>query len=432
MSYKLFKILLSIFCSIIAFDVACQSNLTLNDAIVIGLSQSDNVKVSTLNSEIAQKQVYKANAGMLPRIDWNVNVGSSYNNVNQEFVDGRIINRFGRTIAPNTNLTLSWTLFDGGKMRSRYDLLQAQSDLEKRNTEIVKEELINTIADQYYSIARQKESIIFLKKNISFYEDRYRITKERWELGKGTKPDVLQSQNDLNIQKNSIEIAESSLRDLKAALNLTLNRDANIDFDVVELISEKKQYDSNNMLNQIMQKDDMIKFFDQQIAINQINETDLKGNTKPRINFSSALGYSLNNTNAGLILLNQNLGLNAAVNATWNLYDAGHNRKQIEINRLRTNVIEQQKAAYINGIKSKLHIALNRYELGNKLVEMSQENKSIAEENLSINIEKFKLGASTILEVNDAQQRFDNAANSFINAKFDLKLIELEIEKLLR
>lgn len=421
-----------IFISTTGLISQAQKVLTLDDAIAIGLSQNENIRLSKMTYELAEKQIYKSNAGMLPRIDWNLNLGSSYNNVNQEFVDGRIINRLGRTIAPNTNLALNWTLYDGGKMRSRYDLLQAQFQMEKRNAEIIKEELINIICDQYYAIAKQIERIIFLKKNISFYEERYRITKERWELGKGIKPDVLQSQNDLNIQKNEIDIAESTLRDLKSILNLSLNNEADFDFEVVSNNFENKQFNSEHILDLILQNDDNLKLLDQQIAINLINESDLKGNDKPRVGITSSFGYSLNNTNAGLILLNQNLGLNAAINASWNIYDGGHNKKQLEINKLRTNLIQQQKANYINNIKSKLNIALNRYELSKKLLGLSGENKKIAEENLNINIEKFKLGASTILEVNDAQQRFDNASNALINAKFDLKLTELEIEKLLR
>ena len=61
------------------------------------------------------------------------------------------------------------------------------------------------------------------------------------------------------------------------------------------------------------------------------------------------------------------------------------------------------------------------------LQELEKANIEIAEENLNISNEKFKLGASTILEINDAQTRFNEAKNRLINAEFNLNLAALDI-----
>ena len=55
------------------------------------------------------------------------------------------------------------------------------------------------------------------------------------------------------------------------------------------------------------------------------------------------------------------------------------------------------------------------------------ENKALAVENLEISLEKFKLGASTILELNDAQTRFNTAMSRLVNAQFNVKISELNL-----
>jgi outer membrane protein TolC len=61
------------------------------------------------------------------------------------------------------------------------------------------------------------------------------------------------------------------------------------------------------------------------------------------------------------------------------------------------------------------------------LLELEKENKAIAAENLSISLEKFKLGSSTILEINDAQTRYNTVLNRLVSAQFNVKISQLEL-----
>ncbi|HMS68514.1 MAG TPA: TolC family protein, partial [Saprospiraceae bacterium] len=63
-------------------------------------------------------------------------------------------------------------------------------------------------------------------------------------------------------------------------------------------------------------------------------------------------------------------------------------------------------------------------------LEVEETNKTIAEENLQISLEKFRLGGSTILDLNEAQQRYDAALNRYVDAYYDVRFAELEIERI--
>jgi outer membrane protein len=409
-----------------------QEVLTLDQAKKICIQNNYQLQLSKMDAEASSMQVYKSNAGITPRVDWNVNLGTAVNQVNQKFVDGRLIDRNGRTFAPSTNLALNWTLYDGNRMQTRYKILQSQSDA----TQIVSQDFEDNIANQvsvaYYNIVRQKETINFLKTIIKYYEERLTITKGRWEIGRGSKLDYLQSQNDLNTQLTAIQSAEVSLLNQKILLNVLITRDPQTLFDVEPLSPLPASYTFEEVFAKAIGQSEELMSIEKNIEINKLLVKELEGNKLPRIGLNSTLGYSLSNTNAGLILLNQNIGINAALTSTWNLYDGKHNKKQIQIGNYRTSIFEKEKEMVLARIKSEIIIAINQLESNKKTYVLEEENKKLAEENLNIALEKFKLGGSTILELNDAQQRYDNALNRHVNAFYNVKMAELEIERILR
>ncbi len=409
-----------------------QEILTLEKATSICIQNNYQLQISKMNTEVSRMQVYRANAGLTPRIDWNVNLGTAVNQVNQKFVDGRLIDRNGRTFSPSSNVSLNWTLYDGDRMENRYKILKSQSESNQIATEDVKESIIDQVESAYYNLVRQKETIAYLKTIIKYYEERLTITKGRWDIGRGSKLDYLQSQNDLNTQLTAIQNAEVSLANQKVLLNLLMNRDPQIEFDVEALLETTKIYTIDKVYDEAVAKSEALLMIEKEIEINKLLGKELHGNYLPRIGVNSTIGYSLNNTNAGLILLNQNIGINAAITSSWNLYDGRHNKKQIEINNFQMSILEKEKEMVIARIKSEIVMAINQLESSKKTYLLEDINKKLAEENLNIALEKFRLGGSTILELNDAQQRYDNALNRYVNAFYATKFAELEIQKLNR
>jgi len=64
------------------------------------------------------------------------------------------------------------------------------------------------------------------------------------------------------------------------------------------------------------------------------------------------------------------------------------------------------------------------------LLSFEELNRTIAEENLSISLQKFRLGGSSILELNEAQRVYDTALNRLVNAQYNIKISELELLRL--
>ena len=422
-------IILITFC--VANVALSQNILTLEEARTLALNNNLDIQAANLEAKSAGMQVYKANAGLLPRIDWNFNSSGSFNKVNLEFIDGRTLDRYGRSFAPGSNVSLNWTIYDGNRMQNRYDMLKKQSEFANVAAKQTTEELLNSTTELYYSIARQKYLLEFLRSGLRFYQERLSITEERWKVGRGSKLDYLQSQNDLNSQLAAIQNGELALTNMKVNMNLLLNRTPDLQFETEDIKADVNPYTYDQMLEKAVAGDETLQLMEKSIELNTLNIKDWQGSRMPRVGFTTALGYNYSQTNAGQILNSQTLGINGALTATWNLFDGGHTHKQIEIAKQQGSILETRKALQVARIKTNVTLALQSIKAAQTNLNLEEQNKVLAEENLSIALEKFKLGASTILELNDAQQRYDASIQRFIDAVFALHFAKLNASQLI-
>lgn len=407
-----------------------QPTLTLNEAISIALENNFGIQVAELQQKAEAMQVYKSNVGMGPDIDLNAGFNASGNNVNQNFTDGRVINRWGRTLNPNVNISLGMTLYDGGRMQAAYERLGLQSQMSELQSRLIIQNTVEEVMETYYDITRFKETLDFLETIITYYEERLKITEERWNVGQGSKLDFLQSKTDLNVQLSELAIAKNNLENTKVILNGILNRDPSTDFIIESIDNIGSDYMLEELIAQAKTGNRDILLLQKSLQISQKQEEELEAATKPQILLNSAIGYNYNNTTAGFLLSNRSVSANVGVTARYNLYDGSHRKKQIEISRLNSQIIEKQQESLEAQIINDLTQAYNQYISDKGILQFEEENKEIAEENLSISIEKFRLGGSTILELNEAQRAYDTALNRLVNAQYNIKVSELELLRL--
>jgi outer membrane protein len=64
-------------------------------------------------------------------------------------------------------------------------------------------------------------------------------------------------------------------------------------------------------------------------------------------------------------------------------------------------------------------------------LQQQEESYQLASRVLDIQLERFSIGASTILDLRAAQASFEQAAGSLVNAKYIAKLSETELKRLM-
>lgn len=130
------------------------------------------------------------------------------------------------------------------------------------------------------------------------------------------------------------------------------------------------------------------------------------------------------------MLSNQNLGLNAGLTASWNLFDGFKNHTQVQNSKLQ---VFSSKLEY-NNLQSEVEAAILKgwYNLQNALevMKLEEENYIVAKENVTVALERFRIGSSNSIELMTAQKSFEDAQSRLITERYNAKTAETELMRL--
>ena len=312
-------------------------------------------------------------------------------------------------------------------MNATYDRLGLLSEFSMEESKLLIQSTVVEVMEVYYDINRQKSTVNYLKTIINYYQEQVKITEERWKVGKGSKLDFLQSQINLNAQLSEMARAENSLKNAKITLNGLLNREPNETYDIENVETAAANYQIETLTNLAKTKNRDILLLQKARQISLKQEEQFQADRKPTISLNGALGYNFNSSTAGFLVSNSNVFSSVGIASRWNFYDGNHRKNQIAISKINTQIIEKQQENLDAQILIDLTLAFNQYRSDEELLAFEEQNKTLAEENLSIALEKFRLGGSSILELNEAQRGFDTALNRLVNAEYNIKISELEL-----
>ncbi|TDO83653.1 outer membrane protein TolC [Flavobacterium chryseum] len=219
------RIILIVLCSI-GFSVNAQvTTLTLKDALTYALQNKSDAKKSKLQVENSEYQIQEVRSRALPQISANGSL--TYNPILQtSVIDGASFNQpgtsiqatFGQKWTSGAGLSLTQAIFDQSVFTG---LKAAKSTREfyQINDQLTEEQVIERVANNYYSVYVQKERLILLDSNYVNTSKVRDIVKGQFDNGLAKKIDldrivVKMSNIDTERQqiKNQITLQENALK----------------------------------------------------------------------------------------------------------------------------------------------------------------------------------------------------------------------------
>lgn len=411
-----------------------QQLLTLEEAIATALQNNYSIQLAKNDSAVAALDYSYRNAVFLPRVNASGGTQWNRNNQKQEFSSGT--KRQGDVKSNNysASVSLSWTLYDGGKMfvtRDRAEELVRLGEL------AIKDQVVNTVAiviNTYYSIVRQKQQLKAIEEQMSISQTRVDLSQRRLEIGVGIKPDVLQSQVDLNAQKAARLNQQTLIEQLKESLNQAMNVSGGISYDVTDSIPINTELTLGGIQDEIDSTNTMLQILKKNIDIANLVLKERKAERLPVVTFNSAYNINRNNNdlavNPALPLYSRNRGYNFGLNASIPILN---NRNTHRLIRQASLDVQFQELIYSNQ-RSLLNLsvvnAFKDYQLQQQSLKLEEANIVLARENVSIILETYRLGQATYLQLREAEKSLEDAYNRLIAARYNTKLAETELLRL--
>jgi outer membrane protein TolC len=405
-----------------------QDTLQLQDAVIIALENNFEISLAENASKIADINNSLGNAGMLPQLDVTGARSFSVNNTYQKYYDGR---ERSSPNARNNNVSagvaLTWTLFDGFNMfiqKKKLDELQGMSEIQLQAT------VENTLADvitAYYAIATQQKLVDVYREAMAITSERKRIAEAGLRLGSSSELSLLQASVDYNADSSSYIQQVKILQNTKIELNRLLCRDLYTTFQINTEIPIRKDLIFEKLWQAVYDMNPEIRMSRTSLTLANLERKAANSNLYPRLNFSSGYNYSKSESEVGIMQMNRNMGFNIGVNAAYTIFDGftqKQNRSKAQVNLESAKIEAEQTEMNVKALLQRLY---NEYQTNLELSDFESQNVKLAQRNLEIATEKYRIGSANDIELRETQKKLMDAENRLLTAQYRCKSSETEI-----
>lgn len=321
------------------------------------------------------------------------------------------------------DVTLSYTLYDGGRRRADRNIARLNRDSEKEGRARTLLDLQFDVKTAFYSTLARHEVLQHRRSQVENSGKDLEVARGRYELGVAKLSDVLQSSVRFEQSKFNLVEAEGELRKSLAQLNSLLGRSLHAEYDLAgELEARLRMPDAERLSRAALDRPEV-----RQSAY----AVEVARNLKTR-QFSEYLpvitaNASYNKSEASRFvsdLEDKSIG----IRATWNIFELGkfYRTRSADFDlRVSQDNLEET----IRRLLLELRLAYEDFVTASRNVDVAEEQLKQAEFNYAQAFGEYRIGKSDIIALVAAEIALSNAREQYTFSKLNVVLAGALIER---
>ncbi len=415
-----------------AQDAAEADTLSLRQALESALEQNYQARIARNDVDLAANDYSIGNAGFLPTLSTNAGYNETISNTQQQFVSGEGQDVTGATSTRrNASASLNWTLFDGLGRFATYNRLGAELQQEEARRQERIESVLDQVIITYYDVARQQQQLRVLEEGVAISEERLRITELRRDVGSASDLEVRQARVDLNADRAALLRQRATLTSTKATLNQLLARAPNATrYRVADGIALDRSLEQSAIVQAAEQRSPILEQAQRALEAAESERREIQAERLPQVDATLSYGYSKLEAESGFLQSSRNYDFTYGLSVTFDIFDGfnRHRRRENAAVRIRNAELAVQDVR--TRLRTELTSAYEAYQNRLELVELEEENLAVAEANVDLALERFRLGEITTLELREVQEQRIEAESRLLTARFEAKQAETTLLRL--
>ncbi|WP_277485805.1 TolC family protein [Catalinimonas alkaloidigena] len=431
---------------VLACKSYAQEQLSLSDAIQLGLANNFDIQIEALNVEIAKNNNNWGAAGRWPTINFSMSQNNNFRDVQNA------ANPFQPTGLSISNslgpgISVSWVLFDGFRVQITRERLQKLQELSMGNAQLIVENTVQAIITQYYFVKLEQERLDVLEKVFTLSKDRYQYIKLKGELGSAVTFDILQEQNAFLTDSSNYVTQEVNYLNARRTLNLLMGQPINNAYELTDSLEiDPTQYDLEVMYDKMVTSNTNLENQFLNLELARTDTRLAKTELYPRLSLNANASYDLSrqdfsqarfpdfgdggSSTRDLVTTQTTTNYSVGFTVNYLLFDGGRVRRNIE-NAYTTERISQLQIDQLKlSLRNDLVATYDLYNVRQKLLAISQENIRSSELNLELAEERYKNGTINSFDYRQIQVNYLNTALANAQAKYNMLESETELLRL--
>ena len=280
-----------------------------------------------------------------------------------------------------------------------------------------------------------------IEEQMSISQTRVDLAQRKLDIGMGTKPEVLQSQVDLNAQKAAALQQETMIAQLKETLDHLIRPERGdspggftTTYEVSDTIPIQMDLTLEEVQTQIADLNPTLQVVRKNVDLSYLTLKQLKADRLPVVQFNSAYNFSRTNNdvalNQFLPIFNRNSGFNYGFTATIPILNYRNTHRLIRQEELNIGFQQLYLANQESLIQLDVINAYQDFEFQKRALALEESNIDLAKENVDIILQTYRLGSATYLQLREAQKSLEDAYNRLIAARYNTKVAEVTLLQL--
>jgi outer membrane protein TolC len=389
--------------------------LTLREVTARVLEQNPTVVIARIEREIAQRDASLGNAGFLPTLGLTATQRRVPTRPDLSFRSDNYL--------LDVSAGASVTVFEGLARVARYRRLQALAAARAFDAEATAEGVLADAYVTYFDVARQQEQLAVLREAVALSTERLRIAAGRRDVGAASELEVRRALVDLNADRAVLLRQQNALAQSKALLNRLLDR-SGVTFRVTDSVAVDTTLALEALVADAGGAPDLRAARAAEEAA-EAARTAVRRELWPRVDLTA--GYVFSDVTDPLLPPAQAGGFSYGLTATFDLFDGFERRRRLQNAALQQRqqqlAVDRTQTALLTALESTYAV----YRRSLTLVALEAENAEAARQNVTVALERFRLGVSTSLELREVQRALTDAQSRLVAAVFEAKQAEVEL-----
>lgn len=410
--------------------------LSLEDAVNLAIEKNAELKIASMEITKTEEKLREARSGLFPQL----NASGQY----QRYLELPVIflpagSPFGPTLkigsdnAVNASLSLSlplfaWQLYKGIGLAS--DALR----ISEENYRSVKNKVVGEVRKAFLTVLLARETKDVMSQSLKNAEDNFENIKKLNSAGQLSDYDVLRAEVQVENLKPLVLQMENNYKLAIEALKIAIGLTSDEVIDVkgnMEIADDYKIPTKQEIIDELLKNNPQLSILEKQLELYDDNISLEKGAYLPTLAGFGNYQYQAQANHLRFSDYNWVktfvLGLQLQI-PIFNGFKTPARVNQAEISL--EQAIEQ-KRNYTEAIKTQALSILYRVEQAYKRIQGQSKTVKTAQEGYEISLRRLKNNLATQLEVNDAELALRQAKLNRLQAIYDLKVAEADLDNVL-
>ncbi len=269
----------------------------------------------------------------------------------------------------------------------------------------------------YFGLLLAGEQVNISKQNLQTAEKLYEVAQAKRRMGTISENDVLQLRLDVLTARSALTNSESNRQTRQFALRSFLDVEADIEPEVPEDVPQVR-LDYDNVLNHALQNNALATTMRRRQMEADYAVASARAN-RQSINLYAQLGYTGTGDNMNSAYRNLLSNEVVSVGITVPLLDWGKRKGQRRMAESNRDIIQGQLRQQAQDFRQDIFILTEQFNNQAEQLRIACEADTIARRRYHTNVETFKIGSISTLELSDAQKSKDQARIGRIQQLFN-------------